>query len=87
MIRILQILNCNFRPKILFKKSLLILSLILFFSISCQTPINEISENGFIDSTESLYPTLDKNATIFTIPSPTQVVSTLKIINAPFQDE
>jgi len=66
---------------------LLILSLILFFSISCQTPINEISENGFIDSTESLYPTLDKNATIFTIPSPTQVVSTLKIINAPFQDE
>jgi hypothetical protein len=67
----------------------IILSLILLISIniSCQNKSSETDENKVIDTTNSYYPELEKTATIFTIPSPMQIASTLKVIDLPYNFE
>lgn len=87
MIKILQHLIYRFFDKFHRKKQLRILVVFLLFFIACQNQKQESKEVILIDSTKKLSPNLINTATIFTIPSPTQVVSTLKIINAPFQAE
>lgn len=84
----MQILKTNKSSLIKYKlKGILTIFLISIFLFSCQNPSEQNAENKSLDTTESFYPELDKTATIFTVPSPMQIATTLKIIDLPYKTD